>query len=198
MTDDVPTPDESGAITEGDAPATKRRLAFITVGVIAVAVIGYLFTRPAPDSGRVEELPAFELELLGTTGTFSEADLEGAPAVINFWASWCGPCNREAPALEATWQAYKDEGVQFLGVDVRDIESQAENFVERHGITYPSVRDPDQDLARAMEVGDLLPQTFFVDASGRIKTGSGLGEITKEELEEQIELLLAEASPKGN
>jgi len=198
VTDDGPTPDERGAIPGGEAPAKKRRFLFIAAGVIALVVIGYLFTKPAPDSGRIEELPDFELEILGATGTFSEADLEGQPAVINFWASWCGPCNREAPALEETWQAYKDEGVQFLGVDVRDIESQAENFVERHAITYPSVRDPDQVLARAMEVGDLLPQTFFVDASGKIQTGSGLGEITKEELEEQIELLLAEASPKGN
>ncbi|MEA2498391.1 MAG: cytochrome c biosis protein CcmG, thiol:disulfide interchange protein DsbE [Actinomycetota bacterium] len=158
--------------------------------IIAVGGIAWAAMAPAPEDRKPTTLPAFELELLGQSGTLSSADLRGHPAVINFWASWCGPCNREAPALESTWRRYEDEGVLFLGIDVRDIESQAEAFLEKHDITYPSVRDPDQILVEAMKIGDPLPQTFFIDAAGKIQTGSGLGEISAKELETQIELLL--------
>jgi cytochrome c biogenesis protein CcmG/thiol:disulfide interchange protein DsbE len=165
------------------------------VGALIVVALGGLVwaaLAPAPADRKPTAIPAFELEVLGGSGTISADDLEGKPVVLNFWASWCGPCNREAPALENAWQRYKQDGVMFLGVDVRDIEDAAKAFVKKHGITYPSVRDPDQTLVSAMKLGDPLPQTFFIGADGKIRGGSGIGEITAEELEREIDLLLEE------
>ena len=192
-----PTPDDESEIAPPERRAGKRRIALIAVAVVAIGVVAFLFSRPAPESRAVTALPPFELELLGSNKTVTNVDLRGRPAVVNFWASWCAPCRREAPALEAAWQRYKDEGVAFLGIDVRDIESQGERFVREEGLTYPSVRDPDQELVRAMGLGDLLPQTFFVYPDGKLLSTQGLYEISGEELEQNIEKLLA-PTPAGS
>lgn len=168
---------------------TRRRAAWIGLGILALGVAGYLFLKPAPEE--VKTLPKFELQSLDGGGTVTDADLAGHPVVMNFWASWCGPCNEEAPALEKTWQEYKDRGVVFLGVDVKDIAANARKFVDKYGLTYSMVADPDQELASAMGVGIGLPQTFFIDPEGKIVKGSGLGLITASELKVQLDRLLA-------
>ena len=68
--------------------------------------------------------------------------------VLNFWASWCIPCREEAPLLEKTWRAYRDQGVLFLGVSMKDARSDAKSFVKDFGVTYPTVRDLDQRLTK--------------------------------------------------
>jgi peroxiredoxin len=161
----------------------------IVLGVLLLVAAGYLLLKPAPDDPQ-KTLPAFELEALGGAGTISDADLIGHPVVMNFWASWCGPCNEEAPDLEKTWQEYKDKGVEFLGVDVQDIETNAQKFVDKYRLTYSMVKDPDQKLAKAMGVGIGLPQTFFIDAKGNVVEGSGLGLIDDTELRAQLDRLL--------
>ena len=188
-----PPPADESEVSETATRTGRRRTAAIVAGLLAVGVIAFLFSRPAPDSRKITALPPFELEVLGADRTISNEDLTGRPAVVNFWASWCAPCRREAPALEAAWQRYKDEGVMFLGVDVRDIESQAERFVREEGLTYESVRDPDQVLVEAMNLGDRLPQTFFVYPDGRLLSSQGIYEISGEELELNIEALLEPA-----
>lgn len=157
--------------------------------MVVAAVVAVLFLRPAP-APKTQVLPRFRLETLAGGSTLSNLDLKGHPAVINFWASWCGPCNAEAPALEAAWQRYKGDGVMVLGVDVKDVVPSAKAFVQKHKVTYPIVRDPDQKLAQAMGVGIGLPQTFFVDASGTVVPGSGLGQIDTAQLNQQIGALL--------
>jgi thiol-disulfide isomerase/thioredoxin len=66
----------------------------------------------------------------------------GQVVVVNIWGSWCGPCRVEAPELEIVHQQTQASGVRFLGIDVRDLRSAAEDFVTAHGVTYPSIFDP--------------------------------------------------------
>ncbi len=88
--------------------------------------------------------------------------------VVNFWASWCGPCRREAPGLEALWREVAGTGVRFIGVDYRDAASPAEAFVHELGISYPIVEDPDGSVGAAFGI-PFLPATVLVDRGGTMR-----------------------------
>jgi cytochrome c biogenesis protein CcmG, thiol:disulfide interchange protein DsbE len=110
-------------------------------------------------------------------GTLDLASLRGKPVVINFFASWCGPCKTEAAELEKQWQRYRGQGVVFLGIDYNDARSDARRFLAHHGITYPTVLD------RSATIGDRygltgVPETYFINRNGRIVGEHILGPIT--------------------
>ncbi|WP_106397188.1 TlpA family protein disulfide reductase [Actinocorallia populi] len=97
------------------------------------------------------------------------ASYEGKVVVVNFWASWCGPCRAEAPALEATYQENKDE-VAFLGVDIKDTRDGAKAFVRKYGSTYPSLFDPEGKITHSFSSVNpsALPTTLILDREGRV------------------------------
>ncbi|WJK41902.1 TlpA disulfide reductase family protein [Solwaraspora sp. WMMA2056] len=111
--------------------------------------------------------PQLELELLDG-GTLDAAALRGQVVVINFWGSWCPPCRAEAADLEAIYQATRDRGVAFVGVNVRDERDRARAF-ERGRVTYPSLFDPASRLALDFNIPpNSIPATMIVDRNGRI------------------------------
>jgi thiol-disulfide isomerase/thioredoxin len=115
---------------------------------------------------RSEPAPALAGPKLGG-GSISLAEYRGKVVVINLWASWCGPCRKEQPALERVWREYQDRGVQFLGLDVRDQEVAAGAFREEFGVTYPSFYDDSARLTFELKA-QVLPTTYVVDQRGRI------------------------------
>jgi peroxiredoxin len=188
-------------------PDNRRRrvIAFSIALVVAAAAVSTLLLRPdTRDELEADRLPDFTLAHLEGDGSLSADDLKGAPVVLNFWASWCGPCRAEARAFEAAWDEYRSAGVQFVGVNVCDLEPEARDFVEEFGVTYTIVRDPDQELADALGIECRLPQTFFVEPSGEflassagaeVGAGAGgvvLGGLEAEDLEARIQQLLDE------
>lgn len=196
------------------------RLALALAGLV-VATVAFIYflaptgtdqaaAPPPPQSGNIaatpnavgarvsvrvgDHAPGFEAPLLSKTrGELRLSDLRGKAVVMNFWASWCGPCRAEATDLEATYQRYKAQGVVFLGVDiVTDTWDDAMAFVGEFGITYPMVRDDTGNITEAYQITS-LPTTYFIDREGIIRKkyiGGFLGDIAKQELIKRIEALL--------
>ena len=105
-------------------------------------------------------------------GSLSLADLRGNVLVLNVWGSWCGPCRAEAPDLAEISAETMDQGVRFIGIDVRDNPAAARAFEREFGITYPSFDDQDgQVLASFAGVVPVsaVPSTIVVDQSGVIR-----------------------------
>lgn len=118
-----------------------------------------------PDQGRSElggaTAPDFSLEQFNGA-SFALADYADRPVFIYFWASWCGPCVEEAPAIEALWPEYRDRGYAFLGINIWDLRPDAEQFIEDLGLTFPLARDGDR--AVYVEYGvQGLPVAFFIE-----------------------------------
>ena len=152
------------------APSPARRiLRGVLVVVPALAFVGLLsfgLQRASGPPGVGDEAPAFEAERLAGDGTLALADLEGRPLVLNFWASWCLPCEDEAPMLKAAHERYGDR-VAFVGVDINDARSDALAFVDRYGLTYPNVRDEEGRIKADYGLTG-QPETFFISAQGLI------------------------------
>jgi len=98
---------------------------------------------------------------------FDLAAYRGTPLVVNFWASWCGPCKDEAPVLQQTYERYRAQGLVVLGVDVKDFREDARRFMRRYGITYPVVYDGKGSTIGRWGIQG-YPETFFVDRSGKL------------------------------
>jgi thiol-disulfide isomerase/thioredoxin len=117
------------------------------------------------------------------------ADLEGHPAVINKWASWCRPCRSEFPIFQQV-ATERGKDVAFLGVNAADKRPAAESFLRERPLPYPSYEDPDEEIARDLKVAKFFPMTVFVDAEGEtafIKAGEYT---SKAELEADIDKYL--------
>ena len=167
------------------------------LGALAL-VLGLLVWKVTRDEGGVASklragepapAPAFVLPELVGDGEISLASLRGKAVVINFWASWCRPCKKEAPLFEAAWRKYRDRGVVVLGIDSEDFKGDGRKFVERYGITYPNVHTSSRDIV--VDYGLMAyPETFFVDRDGEV-VAHVQGEIDREDLERGIELALS-------
>jgi cytochrome c biogenesis protein CcmG/thiol:disulfide interchange protein DsbE len=117
--------------------------------------------RPAPALPR-EHLAGPPVTLKGLL-----ADADGRPTLVVFWASWCGPCAREAPAIERFSRSSDGHG-RIVGVDWSDGLSGARSFIRHYAWTFPNLRDSEGTVGNSYHLA-VLPTTFVVDARGRIR-----------------------------
>ncbi|MQA60795.1 MAG: redoxin domain-containing protein [Actinophytocola sp.] len=110
-------------------------------------------------------------DLFNEGETISTADFAGKVVVINIWGQWCGPCRREAPAMQEVYDKTKDDGVQVLGIDVRDHSRQApQDFLRDRGLTYPSIYDPPGRSLLPLKgyPRSVVPSTIVLDKQHRV------------------------------
>jgi thiol-disulfide isomerase/thioredoxin len=160
----------------------KKRITIVAVCVLvaAAAVVGVLRLTDGKQAGLPAVgaiIPAAQRPkapaISGTTltgGHLNVASLRGAPVVLNFWGSWCGPCQAEAPVLARVARDTKRLGVHFVGVDIRDDPSAGLAFEQQYGIGYPSISDPNDLIAASFGpvAPATTPSTYILDGSGRI------------------------------
>jgi cytochrome c biogenesis protein CcmG/thiol:disulfide interchange protein DsbE len=175
----------------------------LTGQVLAVGVVAALFallvwkvaaeSGPSPGSelaqGRRPPAPDFTLPRLNGSGTLQLSSLRGKAVVVNFWASWCIPCKKEMPRLQAAWERWRDDGLVVVGVNSLDFRGDAREFFRRYDVTFPVVHDRDSSSLKAFGV-TAFPETFFVGRDGRLVGARIQGEVTDEQLEENIRLAL--------
>ena len=149
--------------------AGRHKLATAIAGLCVLASLaGIAWARlssPAPAAD--PPAGAFSLPVLGQSGKhISLSDYAGKPLIVNFFASWCPPCQQETPLLARFYRAEHGR-VALVGLDENDAAGSALSFTRSHGVTYPVGFDPQVIVASAYGV-DALPQTFFLNASHHI------------------------------
>ena len=138
----------------------------VVVAIAAIAALAIFGFASSGSSKAGRTAPALPREqLAGAPVTL--ASLRGHPALVVFWASWCEPCIREAPALERFAQSAQGHN-RIVGVDWSDERSGARAFVRRWGWTFPTLRDGNGTVGNEYEIAT-LPTTFVLDASGHIR-----------------------------
>ena len=136
---------------------------------------------------RGKAAPGFTLT--GTDGKeVSLADLKGHPVVVNFWATWCGPCKLEMPWFQEFSTKYKPQGLIVLGLSQDDGASRDDvaSAAKKIGVSYPVLMpDTDEKVAKAYGGVDYLPETFYVDKQGKVASVTA-GAPTKDQMEAEI------------
>jgi cytochrome c biogenesis protein CcmG, thiol:disulfide interchange protein DsbE len=167
-----------------------NRTVLIVGLVIAAVVIGILFLGLGNKPGEIESqligrvAPSFALRQVGTGTSINLDQFRGKPVVLNFWATWCGPCWEEHPVLVANAKMLQPQ-VQFVGVVFQDTEDKIQQFLNNRGTAYPTLIDEAGKTAIAYGVGG-VPETFFLDATGKI-VAKFSGPLTTEVLQEKLQ-----------
>lgn len=166
----------------------------IFVGLPSLSAAGQPVPTTAPDGAAIPPAPiagapAPDFSLLDLEGqSVSLSDQAGNPVLINFWATWCGPCRIEMPFIEAQYQANKDNGFAVLAVDFDEPKADVEAYVRSLGLTFTVLLDPGgvvNDLYRVRG----YPSSFFIGRDGVIKVVH-IGVMTEAQLADNLSKVL--------
>lgn len=142
-------------------------VSIIFVAILALGMFNSRVDRPddvAPDF-EMQFFNGYEWQNLPTADL---SDFQGHPVVLNFWASWCVECIREAKLLEDLWKEYEDQGVVFLGIAYIDVERNSLQYLEDYGVTYPNAPDLRTVISSKYDITG-VPETFFIDKYGDVE-----------------------------
>jgi len=164
----------------------RRRQLLLAIGAGLLVPGGAARARVA---GR--DAPDFTLPTL-TGPNLRLAEQKGRVVMLNFWASWCGPCRREMPELEKLYGRYRASGFQLLAISVDEDPANAAGASSRMGVHFPVLLDGQRKVSRQYEL-DTMPSTVIIDRDGRMRyRHQGYHEGAEELYERQIRELLKE------
>ncbi|MGB3713885.1 MAG: TlpA disulfide reductase family protein [Candidatus Promineifilaceae bacterium] len=174
-------------------------------GIIAIAVVAIVFVTILAlgmFNSRVDRpddvAPDFEMKFFNGyewqgMPVANLSDFQGRPVVLNFWASWCVECIREAKLLEDLWQEYSDQGVVFLGIAYIDVEKNSLAYLEEYGISYPNAPDLRTVISSKYDITG-VPETFFIDKNGDVEY-IHLSAVTEPMVRSLLDKMLAAEGP---
>jgi thiol-disulfide isomerase/thioredoxin len=142
------------------------------------------------EGDRLPSLDSFQLE-----GKLPEK-LKGQVILLDFWASWCGPCRSSFPAMQGLHKQYVNRGLTIIAVSVDENRQDMERFLKAANISFATVRDAEQKLVAAADI-DKMPTSFLIDRTGKIRVvHEGFsGDETVKQYRNEIDLLLKEPAP---
>lgn len=186
------------AVPADAAPSPRRRIARLPLAylvaaavlpLILLALLAWRLVGVAPPPASIGSLaPGFALaDLDGNPVRL--ADLRGRPVIVNFWASWCGPCVEEFPLLQQALDDHRTDGLAVVGIVFQDRSEPARAFLARMGAGWPAAMDPNGSVAQAYGVY-APPETFFIDRQGRV-AGRQVGQLSEGDLATQLTAILA-------
>ena len=151
----------------GEGAGSSSAAAWVLgLGVATAAVAALISSSSTPSPlGRGSPAPAFELRRLGSDDALGLADLRGKVVLVNFWATWCKPCEDEMPAMERLYRALDGNDFELLAVSVDQEPGAVADFVSRLGLSFPVLLDPDQQVARAYQTFR-FPETLLIGRDG--------------------------------
>jgi cytochrome c biogenesis protein CcmG/thiol:disulfide interchange protein DsbE len=173
----------------GRLPRTYYAAAAL-VPILLLAAWGALqLARPAAPSIALIGQPAPGFVLADLNGNpLRLEDLRGRPVIVNFWASWCGPCVEEFPLLLSAATAHRADGLAVVGIVFRDRSEAARGFMSRMGATWPAAMDPGDGVAAQFGIIG-PPDTFFIDRNGLV-VGRQIGQLSSADLQRGLNQIL--------
>lgn len=147
--------------------ASLRKGLAKAVGAVAVSALGLLFATSASAVGVKQDAPDFTLKTLKGSNLRLE-EYRGQVVLLNFWASWCGPCRQEMPILDRIHQRYEDTGFAVLGVNVEGEAAPAQKIVDKTNVTFPVLIDDAQAISELYKL-EAMPSTVVIDRNGVIR-----------------------------
>jgi cytochrome c biogenesis protein CcmG, thiol:disulfide interchange protein DsbE len=178
----------AGRLTGGLVRRHKVITALVAIFVVAAVAVS-LATSGGGGSKPAPVAPGFTLDSLTSPGQhITLSQYRGKPLIVNFWASWCEPCQQETPLL-ASWYTSQHGHVIVVGLDENDTAASALRFAKAKGVSYPIGVDPQLAAANAYGVTG-LPQTFFLNAQHRV-VDHVLGAVTEADLDKGLRLMQA-------
>lgn len=151
----------------------RNRLIFrssILVILLAAVVFALVsnFTKDRTVVAVGDQAPDFQLMKMDGSGEkVTLSDLEGKGVMINFWATYCGPCKEEMPYMESLYKKYKNKGIEILAVSVDSTDLVVNRFVDDYGLSFPIMRDRNSQVMELYDVTD-LPTSYFVSPEGEV------------------------------
>ena len=143
----------------------KTRRSLLLAG--ACAALGALSALPAGAAGTNAPAPDFVLDS-NTGKPIKLSSLKGQVVMINFWATWCGPCRKEMPLLDSIYKQYKDKGFTLLGVNVEPDPKMANDWLKKTPVSFPVLYDVKSDVSSLYKVTG-MPTTVFIDKKGNVR-----------------------------
>jgi peroxiredoxin len=153
-------------ILKGVFAPMKQKFLIIMAIVVSLALTIVSCAQPCPDMGK--SAPEFTLQTANGENV-NLSDFRGKKVILNFWATWCGPCQFETPFFQAIHNEQIDKGVVVLAIDINESASTVRNFANSQGITYPILLDTEAKIAQKYCIPNVLPITLFINAEGIIK-----------------------------